>query len=506
MTTTTEARAAVSAVEPRLRKHALGFPQLLAQSVALISPTMTAVLIIPLAFGNAGEGTWFAYFFATIMLLFVVAGLNQFARRSTTTGSMYAYTARGLGAPAGVMSGWALVWCYFFIGTAGLCGFALMSAQLVSALGIHGTVTPYVFFLISAAVGFAIAWKDVRLSAVLTLVLEALSVVCILALSAVILFKHGFTIDTRQIELRGANLKDMDFAIVVCIFSLVGFEAASTMGGEAKNPLRTVPRAVVWSLLLTGAFMVVMCYVEVFGAAHQHLSLGTLGAPLQTLSDAYGVSFCKIPVSIGGMISFFALTLSCVNSGTRILLPLGKHGFVSSKLHKTHAKNLTPHTAIGLYYVVLLGFVFFLHAVGTSPLTMFNDAGTLAAFGFLFAYYLITIAAPFYLRKLGELKPVHILMAIAGCICLLVPLVGSFYPAPPWPVNIFPALFVVFMLGGGVWLYALNRRAPGTLTGIEQSLEAALDASVAPASDVELGARVGLAYPAMQGAGASRAT
>ena len=73
-TITAERQAGASKGSPRLRKNALGFPQLLAQSVALISPTMTAVLIIPFAFGDAGDGTWFAYFFATIMLLFVVAG------------------------------------------------------------------------------------------------------------------------------------------------------------------------------------------------------------------------------------------------------------------------------------------------------------------------------------------------------------------------------------------------------------------------------------------------
>jgi amino acid transporter len=497
-TVTAEPAAAAQATEPRLRKNALGFPQLLAQSVALISPTMTAVLIIPLAFADAGDGTWFAYFFATIMLLFVVFGLNQFAKRSATTGSMYAYTARGLGPSAGVMSGWALVWCYFFIGVAGLCGFALMSEQLFSALGFKGTVSPFLLFAISAGIGFTIAWKDVRLSAVLTLILEGLSVACILALSAVILFKHGFVVDTKQIELKGANLKDIDFAVVVCIFSLVGFEAASTMGGEAKNPLRNVPRAVIWSLLLTGAFMVIMCYVEVFGAEQQNLSLGSLSAPLQTLSGAYGVSFFKVPVSLGGMVSFFALTLSCVNSGTRLLLPLGKHGFVSSKLHTTHERNLTPHTAIGLYYIALLAFAFLLHAVGTGALTLFGDAGTLAAFGFLCAYFMITIAAPFYLRRLGELKASHIAMAIAGCLCLMVPLVGSFYPAPPWPLNIFPALFVVYMLLGGSWLYALNRRAPGTLTDIENSLEAALDSSLEPASDIEHGSRVALGFPAMR--------
>jgi hypothetical protein len=55
------------------------------------------------------------------------------------------------------------------------------------------------------------------------------------------------------------------------------------------------------------------------------------------------------------------------------------------------------------------------------------------------------------------------------------------------------------MLGGGVWLYALNRRAGTTLSDIERSLEAELAASVQPASDVEAGGRVGLAYPSIQG-------
>ena len=102
----------------------------------------------------------------------------------------------------------------------------------------HGTVTPFLLFAISAGVGFMIAFKDVRLSAMLTLVLEGLSVACILALSCFILFKHGSPIDSSQIKLSGFSLKGLDFSVVVCIFSLVGFEAASTMGGEARNPLQ----------------------------------------------------------------------------------------------------------------------------------------------------------------------------------------------------------------------------------------------------------------------------
>jgi amino acid transporter len=489
---------------PRLRTNALGFPQLLAQSVALISPTMTAVLIIPLAFSIAGDSTWFAYLFATVMLVFTVLALNQFAKRSSTTGSMYAYVAKGLGAASGVVTGWALVWCYLFIGTAGLCGFTLMSEQFLQGLGMHGTVTPFVLFALSAAVGFIIAFKDVRLSAILTLVLEGLSVACILALSCFILFKHGSPIDSSQIKLSGFSLKGLDFAVVVCIFSLVGFEAASTMGGEARNPLVNVPKAVIWSLLLTGLFMVVMCYVEALGAKHSHLGLASLGAPLQTLAGAYHVSFFKVPVSLGGMVSFFALTLSCVNSGSRIMMPLAKHGFVPSKLHGTHATNLTPHACIALYYGVLIVGVFIWHGLGGSVLTMFGDAGTLAATGFLFAYFMTVVAAPVYLRKLGELTQTHVIVAVVGFLLLMVPLVGLFYPLPAFPVDIFPAIFAVYMLAGGGWLYVLNKRVPGTLDAIEGSLEAALQESLTPASDVEMGSRIGLEMPPL-GAGVQAA-
>ena len=166
----------------RLRARALGFPTVMAQSVALISPTMTAVLIIPLCFADSGQGTWLAYAFGTLMLLFVVLCLNQFAKRSALPGSMYGYTAKGLGPAAGVMSGWALIWCYLFIGVAGLTGFSIFAAQVVSSMGIHSTIPPVIYFCGSAAVCWLVAYKDIKISSLLTLLLEVVSVTCIVAL------------------------------------------------------------------------------------------------------------------------------------------------------------------------------------------------------------------------------------------------------------------------------------------------------------------------------------
>ena len=64
----TVAPAKTKPAETGLRTGALGFPAILGQGIALISPTMTAVLIIPLAFSSAGEGTWLAYLFGTVII------------------------------------------------------------------------------------------------------------------------------------------------------------------------------------------------------------------------------------------------------------------------------------------------------------------------------------------------------------------------------------------------------------------------------------------------------
>jgi amino acid transporter len=482
-----------------LRTNALGLPAVFAQSVAVISPTMTAVLIIPLAFASAGQGTWLAYAFGTLMLLFVVFCLNQFARRSASAGSMYAYTARGLGSSMGVFSGWTLIWSYLFIAIAGLCGFAVFCQQLLTALGYHGSINPIVFFVVSALSCWFVAYKDIRISSLLTLALEGVSVACITVLACIVLFKHGFALDTKQLSLKGVDLHGMGLAVVACIFSLVGFESATALGGEAKNPTRNIPKAVIASLICTGLFMVFMGYVEVAGTRHYHTPLTGIAAPLNVLANLYGVSFFKIPVSIGAMISFFSLTLSCVNAGSRIVYPMARHGIFSGHLGRAHATNRTPHVGVTVY----VGIAFLIPAVlmaFSNPLTIFGDAGTLAAFGFLLAYYLITVAAPAYLKKQGELRMGHIAMAVIAILCLIVPTVGSFYPLPPYPVRLFPYIFLAWMLLGAGWLYTVNRRQAGILASIEADLDRTIDPleeiiEVPEVPAVTLEAPVGLLEP-----------
>src|SRR5271169_4699054 len=122
----------------KLRPNCLNFAELLAQNVALISPTMTAALIVPLMFGTTGAISWLSYAVGTVMLLFVAFNLNQFAKRTTNAGSMYSYAISGLGYSGGAICGWCLVWAYLFIGLAGTTGFAIFAQKLLDT--VHITV------------------------------------------------------------------------------------------------------------------------------------------------------------------------------------------------------------------------------------------------------------------------------------------------------------------------------------------------------------------------------
>jgi amino acid transporter len=80
-----------------LRRRCLSFVEVLAQSIAGISPTSTSVLVISLVFASAGNGTWLAYLLATIGLMLVSLGINQFAKRSASPGAFFVYIGQALG-------------------------------------------------------------------------------------------------------------------------------------------------------------------------------------------------------------------------------------------------------------------------------------------------------------------------------------------------------------------------------------------------------------------------
>jgi amino acid transporter len=464
----------------KLKTNALNFWEVLAQAIALISPSMTAALIVPLMFGTAGTAGWLCYLFGTIMLLFVAFSLNQFSKRYTSAGSMYEYTVKGLGPKAGGVSGWCLIWAYMFIGIAGVTGFTHFATKLLNLTGVTGYLShpSITLFAICVLVAWFLAVKDITFSTILMLIFEGVSVALILMLAFLALAKTGLVDHAQLHPVAGHGLKDIGLGVVVAIFSLVGFECATAFGEEAREPLRTIPRAVIASLLLTGAFFVFITYVETHALAGNTPTLDQLDAPLTTLSANLGVKWMGVLISIGAMISFFALASSCMNAGARVMMTMGRYGIFPVSMGSSHKKNLTPHVALGVFGLIqfLIPTTFILAsyaAVGgwqMAPFDAFNDAGLFGAMGFCGAYVLISLATPFYLKKIGEMKPHHVAIAVIALALLIVPIVGTVYPVPASPLNYFPYIFGTYIVAGIV-LVSIRSRTHAEIDGIRKVLE-----------------------------------
>ena len=282
-------------VAASLKKNCLGFPELLAQAIALISPTMTAALIIPVMYSNTGDWSWLSYALGTVMLLFVALNLNQFARRSTSSGSMYAYISRGLGLTAGGIGGWSLIWAYLGISMAGVTGFTIFAGKLLAMIGI--SVPPIALFALCVGLAWLCAWKDVRLSAVLMLALEGASVTLILILCFITLGNHGFALDRQQFDVSALPWSKLGLGVVVAIFSLVGFECATAFGDEAKDPLKSIPRAVWLSLVISGAFFIFVTYTMVMAVRGYATPLDQIDAPLNVMAVLAHVPVLQAPIS-----------------------------------------------------------------------------------------------------------------------------------------------------------------------------------------------------------------
>jgi amino acid transporter len=195
-------------------------------------------------------------------------------------------------------------------------------------------------------------------------------------------------------------------------------------------------------------------------------------------------------ISIDAMISFFALALSCLNAGSRVLFTMGRYGIFSVSLGSSHKENLTPHLAISSFaaiqFLIPTAFILLSYAaVGgwpMAPLDAFNDAGPFGAMRFCGAYVLISLPTPFYLNKFGELKMHHIATAVLSLLLLTVPLVGTVYPAPAFPMNYFAYIFIA-NLAGRVVLVSIRTRSHSEIDGIGEVLgETTMAAPVLAAS------------------------
>jgi amino acid transporter len=170
----------------------------------------------------------------------------------------------------------------------------------------------------------------------------------------------------------------------VAILILVGFESVTSMGEEAKNAKRDIPRAVLLSLMIQGA----VCYTIEYFAGNYFLNsgytltnAGASGAPIGDMMVIVGTwlfgsySAGRAFMLVQAFTVFLALigtTLSCLSTGARVTYAMGKDEEIPAHFGLLHGSTNTPHRSIWTLAILSI-------FIGMATVTVYLGGTTPAA-------------------------------------------------------------------------------------------------------------------------------
>jgi amino acid transporter len=455
-----------------LQNRVLSFPEVLAQSVANMAPSAAMALLPFLVFLSAGNATWLSFGLSLVVLLVVAYCASLFATRINSAGSFYVWVTRAIGPGAGSAAGWGLILGYLFTGIACVLGFEIYANNFLVGLGAYSAsnhVVPAILYLLGGLLPAIMAVADIKISQRVAFILEAVSVTIILVLCVAVYAHNGGIFDHAQLSLKGGGAGGIVVGMVLAIFAFVGFESAGALGQEAKNPARSVPRAILWSCGIVGVFYLIVSYAQVYGFQSSKGGLGGATTPLPQLASVVGLGELGHFIAIGITCSMFACTLACLTAGSRMLLSLGHDGLLPRVFTHTSKHTKAPDVAIWVVTVPMIVVPIAYIIAGSTSTILTGEMGTLATYGFMLAYALVALSAPLYLRKLNESKALAWALGILGAVAMLfvfyvnwIPtaIPNDIFPALVWPYWTLPYIFLGWTALGLVWYFITKARKP----------------------------------------------
>lgn len=454
-----------TAQQPALKRTLGGF-QVFAISFAFISVAVgvfaTYGELLQTA-GPVGIWLWVVAAFGQTLVAFVVA---QFAARIALSGSSYQWASRLANPRIGWFFGWLSFW-YLAIAVVTMAN-AMASQALMPLLGMDASEeTARILTIVILVVQAALVIASTRLFGMITSAAVAveLSIIAVLVVALLIVMAVTGGGDLGNLSSRGVAVGDPNyFAIggglmagaLMGLTTLVGFDSAANLAEEAKNPFRTVPRAIVGSVLAASVagfiFLIVLT-----------LSIKDVAAVTADPSPVAAIIRSELGpvwerILIGGItFAFFGAGMVVMAACSRQAFAMARDGrFPAAKLmSRVNPRTRTPIAATVL--IVAIGIVLMVALPGDA-LNQLLIAGTLLPalmYGAIVVLYLVVRTK---LERneggfnLGRLElPVTIVALVWVGLALFV-------LATP-PESRIPALIVLgLILAGGVYFAWLTIR------------------------------------------------
>ena len=318
----------------------------------------------------------------------------QLAANHPVSGGTYEYGHRWLNPSLGFVAGWMF-----------LC--AKSASAATAALGFALYLNPEH----SLPIALAIVWV---ITAITLLGIQRTNTINTLIVGAVLLSLIAFVVfgapaisanpQNWQSALDGENLKNLLPATALMFVAFTGYGRIATLGEEVTEPRRTIPRAIIATLVTTTVIYIVVTWVALANAGNQFSSLAIIA---QTFS---GPSIIKV-LTAGAIIAMASVLLNLVLGLSRVVLAMGRR----CDLPKTTAR-ITDSTKVPAVATIVVGcLITGLVYVGDMKLTWGFSAFT------VLVYYALTNLCAIRLKIEERLYPSWVsYIGLFACLCLAV--------------------------------------------------------------------------------------
>jgi amino acid transporter len=450
--------------EPRLRRNAVGLTGAVVMSAAIMGPAVSTFFNPQFSTRFSGEATPFVYLACMVAILVVASGIVEMARELPSAGAFYTYVSRGIGPRAGFVTGGLMFVAYALLPPAEL---GLIGSYLQSTLRseLHVNVPWWLLGTVPAGAMIFLALRGIRASLRAALVLFAIEVCVVVGLALIVVGQgghDGLSLHPLSPAASPHGLPGLTNGFVFAALSFVGFEAATTLGDEAREPRRLVPRAILISCAAVGVIYVFCIWAEVNGlGAEATNKLDGASTPWNDLAASYA-SWMKWPVIVASVSSMFAVMVNSSNGIVRILNTMGREGLLPRMFAVVDRRRLTPTRAAlatGTFAIVSALVVGAVSGGLGDPLggsNVYGYLGFLLTLGVLPVYALTNLAAARYFARAGRFRVVrHGVLPLAGAALIVALLVGQIIEQTAAPYTWLPWAIVtwVVLVGlGAAWL------------------------------------------------------
>ena len=315
---------------------AIGVNQVIG-SALFVQPALLAGLV----------GAWSPWLFAAVGVVSMLIALSfaEVSSRFEGTGGPYLFTRAAFGRFAAFEVGW-MMWF------SRVTSWAAVINVLATSIGFYwpGVTSGWPRAMLISGVILAIAWINLRGIRQSSVVLNAFTVGKIAPL-VVFIVAGVFAIDPARLVPDGElTLVSVSSAVLLLIFAFGGYEVVPVTAGETRDPRRTVPFALIMTIVIVSIIMT-LAQVVVLGTLPNVVASKTpLADSAATFLGAAGAAL----ITIGAVLSTSGNNMGSALSGSRNLFALAEQGDLPRFFGRVHQRYRTPVTAILITAMVTL--------------------------------------------------------------------------------------------------------------------------------------------------------